>query len=448
MKVTIYLYMMIMLCIVLPVQSQVQQNNESMKFSLEEARQYALKNSPVLLNSARDVEIAKKKIWETTAAGLPQAVLNSSYSYSPKLAGLGQLFTGGDTTGGGGGSPFGNFNPDDLKTSFFMNIQVSQLIFNGQYLVGLKASKVYSGLSELAETKSKTGVAENITNTYFMVLITREAKEILDSTLKTVQKTLFQTQQYYQNGFLESTDVDQLKILESNIKTRLSVSVRQIDLIDRLLKFQMGIPIDQPIELTDRIEPLVDGFLMNTQNLDSFRLENNIDYRLLLTQENLTKLNLQAQKSQFLPTISGFYQRYEDFDNNLFNDQSANTFGLTLNFPLWSSGQRLSQVSQRKIEYLKAKTNTEMAAESLMIQYETALSEYLSARDIYTMQKENRDLSLRIFKKSVTKFSEGVGSSLDLNQAQTQYLDAEGLYFNSVLSYVSAKAKLETLLAQ
>ena len=118
---------------------------------------YALKNSPILLNSARDVEIAKKQVWENTATGLPQANLSSAYSYSPELAGLSDLFTGagGDSTGSGG-SPFGfEINPNDLKTSFSMDIQVNQLIFSGQYLVGLKAAKVFAGLSELAAYQIK-----------------------------------------------------------------------------------------------------------------------------------------------------------------------------------------------------------------------------------------------------------------------------------------------------
>jgi outer membrane protein TolC len=422
-----------------------------MKFSLEQARQYALENSPVLKNSARDVDIAKKKIWETTAIGLPQAELSGTYSYSPELAGLSDFFAPDTTQAGGeGGTPpiFGNIDPNNLKTNFFMNMQVSQLIFNGQYLVGLKASKVYSDLSKLADSKSKIGVSESITNTYFTALIAREARNILDSTLKVVEKTLFQTTELYKNGFVESTDVDQIKILHTNIKTSLSVSIRQEKLMERLLKFQMGIPVDQSIELSDEIEPLVNGMILQAESLDSFDLNNNVDYQLLTTQEKLAKLNMQQQKSQFLPVIAGFYQRYESLDDNFFNDQSPNTFGLSLSLPLFSSGQRLSQVGQRQLEYMKAQTNTQMTGESLLIQYETNFSEFLSAKDIYTMQKENKDLSLRIYRKSLIKFTEGVGSSMDVNQAQTQYFDAESSYFQAVMSFVSAKSKLESLLAQ
>jgi outer membrane protein TolC len=217
--------------------------------------------------------------------------------------------------------------------------------------------------------------------------------------------------------------------------------------MERLLKFQMGVPIDHKIDLTDSIEPLVNIINLQAGILDSFDINNNVDYQLLVTQEKLAKLDLQSQKSQFLPVIAGFYQRYESFDDNLFNDQSPNTFGVTLSLPLFSSGQRISQVGQKQLEYMKAKTNTEITAESIQIQYETSLSEFLAARDVYALQKENRNLALRIYRKSLIKFTEGVGSSMDLNQAQTQYFDAESRYFESIMSFVSAKSKLESLFA-
>jgi len=156
---------------------------------------------------------------------------------------------------------------------------------------------------------------------------------------------------------------------------------------------------------------------------------------------------MQVRMAQFLPTLSGYYNRHEDFDRNFFNDLSPNMFGLSLSFPLWSSGERLSQTSQSRLELMKAKTNKKMMEENLLIQYETALSEFLSARDIYSMQKESRNLSRKIFSKSIIKFKEGVGSSLDLNQTQTQYFTAEGNYYNALISLVSAKSKLESLMS-
>ena len=437
MRVIYFLSSMFMFCLAVPIHAQTIPNEKPMQFSLVEAKDYALTNSPILLNSSRDVEIAKKRVWESASMGLPQANVSGSYSYSPQLAGLSEQL----------GEFIPDFDPDALKTSIFGSFQVDQLIFSGQYLIGVKAAKVYANMSVLADTKSRIGVVENITNNYFGALVARQSKTILDSTLAAVEKTLFETEQMYKNGFVEETDVDQLKILSSNIKSSLSVAERQIDLMDRLLKFQMGVSIDQPITLTDQIDALV--FLMDVDvaEIDSFILNRNIDFRLAATQEYLMQLNYQVKRSEYLPTLTGYYTYYKSFDENFFNDQSPSTFGLSVYLPIFSSGQRAAKVSQSRITFLKAQTNKEIASENLRIQYETALSEYISAHDIYLLQKENRELSLRIYRKSMTKFREGIGSSLDLNQTQSQYFESESAYFRALMTLVSAKSKLESLVS-
>jgi outer membrane protein len=437
MKIRSLLFMALLFCVVFSANTQTSPS-QPLKFSLSEAKDYALNNSPILLNSARDVEIAKKMIWENTATGLPQVDVNSQYAYSPQLAGLSDQL----------GSFIPDFNPNDLKTSFFISGQVNQLIFNGAYIVGLKAARVYANLSELADTKSKIGIEESITNTYFTALVARESSDILDSTLTAIQQTLFQSQQMFNNGFLEQTDVDQLKILESNIKSSLSVTLRQIGIMERMLKFQMGLPIDQPIILTDQIDPLVNIMNLETAVIDTFDLGSNIDYNMMQTQEKLRLLNYKLSKSMFLPTVSGYYSYYKSLDNNFFNDQSPNTYGLSLSFPIFSSGMRLSQVKQRELEYQQAQTNKKMGADNLMIEYESALSGFLTARDVYFLQQENRNLALRIYRKSIIKFQEGVSGSLDLNTTQQQFFTAEGTYFNALMALVTAKAKLDNLLTK
>jgi outer membrane protein len=439
MKVRSLLLLTLLFCIALLTNAQTNPS-QPMKFSLSEAKDYALNNSPVLLNSARDVEIAKKMVWENTATGLPQVDLSSAYSYSPQLSGLTDAITSFPG--------MENVDINDFKTSFFLSGQLNQLIFSGAYIVGLKAAQVYENLSELALTKSKIGIVENITTTYFTALVARQSSDILDSTLTAIHQTLYQSEQMFKNGFMEQTDVDQIKILESNIRSNLTVTQRQIGIMERMLKFQMGLPIDQPIVLTDKIDPLINIMNLETAVIDSFDLESNVDYTMMTTQENLRKLNYKLSKSMFLPTIHGYYSYYKSLDNNFFNDQSPNTYGLSLAFPIFSSGMRLSQVKQRELEYLQAQTNKKMGADNLRIEYESALSGFLAARDVYFLQQENRNLSLRIYKKSIVKFQEGVGGSLDLNQTQQQYFTAEGTYFNALMALVSAKAKLDNLLSK
>lgn len=439
MKVRSFLFLTLLLCVVLSSNAQTSPS-QPIKFSLKEAKDYALKNSPVLMNSARDVEISREMIWEKTSTGLPQFNVSSSYSYNPQLSG----FTDAIVNFPG----MEDLNIDDLKKNFFVSGQVNQLIFSGAYIVGLKAAQVYANLSKLADTKSKIGIEESITNTYFTALVAKQSSEILDSTLTVIQQTLYQTEQMFKNGFVEQTDVDQLKILESNIKSNLTLTMRQVGIVERLLKFQMGLPIDEPVLLTDQIDPLVNIMNLETAIIDTFDLESNVDYAMMQTQEKLRLLNYKLSKTQFLPTISGYYSFYESLDDNFFNDQSPNTYGLSLNFPIFSSGLRISQLKQRQLEYQKAQTDRQMGADNLRIQYETALSGFIAARDVYFLQQENRNLALRIYKKSIVKFKEGVSGSLDLNTTQQQFFTAEGTYFNALMALVTAKSKLDNLLTK
>ncbi len=108
----------------------------------------------------------------------------------------------------------------------------------------------------------------------------------------------------------------------------------------------------------------------------------------------------------------------------------------------------MSQVKQRGLEYQKAQTNKQMGADNLKIEYESALSGFLTARDVYFLQLENKDLALRIYRKSIVKFQEGVSSSLDLNTTQQQFFTAEGTYFNALMALVTAKATLDNLLTK
>ena len=184
-------------------------------FSLEEAKEYALKNSYILKNSNADVLAAKKKVWETTAQGLPQVDASGSYTYMLKIpsaleqfANLGSLI--GNDEEGEGSENGSTINTDDIRYTATMDIKVTQLIFSGPYLVGLQASKTYRNISELMKTKNTHDVLESVTNSYVLVLVAEENKKILQTTLKNLKLTLQEVKAMYKEGFVEDTEVDQL----------------------------------------------------------------------------------------------------------------------------------------------------------------------------------------------------------------------------------------------
>lgn len=446
------------------------QDSSKTKFSLEEARQWAVENNINVVNALRDIEKAKKKVWETTAIGLPQASGSFAYSYMLKvpesieqfssLSNLGLWMYGADQAlfGLTQNPAFGNIpnpgepeesDPDDLKTTATLDITVSQLIFSGSYLVGLQASKAYKSLSELAYSKSKTDIIESVSNAYFMVLIAEENKSILDSTYQNISRLLFEIEAMYEQGFVEDTDVDQLRLTAQNIENTTKMLNRQIVLAYRLLKFQMGIELNHNIILTDNLEEILTQInIEDSSPYAAFSLENNVNYQLLESQVKLQELNLKLNKSEYLPTIAGFYMHQENFNENAFTFTPPDLIGLNVSIPIFSSGQRNAKVAQAKIELEKTKDMKFMASQGLMLEYNEAKTAYMTALDKYITEKDNMILSEKIYKKTTIKYKEGMVSSMDLTQVQNQHLQTQSNYFSASMELLNAKTKLEKILAR
>lgn len=467
------------LLLLTPLYLNAQEKTDSvLRFSLVEAQIYALENSPLIKNANLDLESAKKKIWETTAIGLPQVNAKLSGSYMLTVPAALEQFSSFSSLGTNFQRTFNmltelnktnpdpNYVPntidsigremqaaqndksasDDMRWGLTANITVSQLIFSGSYIVGLQTAKVYRGLSEIAVTKSKNEVHESLTNSYYLVLIARENKIITDSTLANMKKLLDEAQQMYKQGLLEETDVDQLSITVSNVQLAADMLTRQIEISLNLLKYQMGLPIEKQIVLTDDLNVLLNNSSFEVALLNGFNVENNSDYKLMDTQAKLMNLNLKLQKSAFLPDIAAFYQHEKNFNTKSFTFTPPDMVGFSISLPLFTSGSRLAKVSQAKLGYLKAVNTRDQIADGLKIEFANAKSNFLTSKDKYDTDKRNLELAKKIYERSSIKYRQGIMGSMDITQVQNQYLQTQSSYFNSLLSLVNAKNKLNRLL--
>ena len=442
-----------------------QQTQDSvMKFSLEEAKAYALTNSPVIKNANLDLESAKKKVWETASIGMPQVNAKASYSYIITLpdmyasfAGLGSLgywMYGVDqylgATSGGMWNPTvpqpeGTPKPMDLdkmKWNATLDVTVSQILFSGAWIVGLQTSKAFKGLSELAITKSEKDIRENVSNAYFLVLVSQENKQVIDSTYENTVKILSQIDAMNKQGLTDETDVDQLQLTVSTIKNAKEMLTRQVEIATNLLRFQMGLSMTQPVVLTDNLKALSAGLESDALLLKEFQLENQVEYKLLATQERLALMNLKYNKSSVLPDIAAFYQHQEYMNKDAFVLTPPNLVGVGMNIPIFASGQRYMKISQAKIGLMKAQNTKFQASEGLVMGYNEAKSGYLTAYNKFNTNKGNLKLSEKIYQRTLTKYQQGMASSLELTQAQNQYLQNQTNYFMSIFELVSAQNKL------
>jgi outer membrane protein len=433
------------------------QNDSVMHFSLKEAQDYAIQNFYVSKNAKLDIEKAKKVVLETTAIGLPQVNASANWVYIPGTiptldfgSQLGEAFNpiyaalqnGGlinmDTVNLSGGGP----SPIAERSVVTYGFTVSQLIFSGEYIVGLQASKVYKSLSEETNVKTEIELKQSIADSYFAVLILEKNKSILEKMIINLNQSLDQAKKTNKAGFLEDTDVDQLALTVSRTENSLNTINRQIEVMHRLFKYQLGMISENDINLTDELDALISLNIVNDSTY-KFLLDDNIDYKLLDTQEKLMKLNLSREKTKYLPTIAGFYQYQDKTKKPALDFTLKHIIGVSVQVPIFESGSRIAKVSQARIEYEKTQNMKEQEIQRIRMGADQSLYDYRSALEKYTNEKSNFELSERVYNKSNEKFKQGMISSLDLTMINNQYLQAQMSYAMSVQELLSAKVKLD-----
>jgi outer membrane protein len=437
-------------CLLLSLNS-FSQNAEKQKFSLKEAQEYAVQNSYKTQSSALDVEIAKKQVKQYTSIGLPQISASGRYmdyvDIPTQMLPLGDFGFPGLT----GDRPvkFGS------KYNLTGSIDGSQLIFDGKYIVGLKTAKVYVEMTRTSQLKSQQEIRETVTQAYYLVLVARENRKVLDSTVSNIRTTAKQTNAYHQNGFVDSTELDQMMLLLSQMENKLAMVDRQIDIATDMLKFQMGMDINNEIILTDNLDGLLNQAFAANLIDKNFDVKNHIDYQLLSTANHISKLQYSLDKNKYLPSLAVFGSlsyNAQRKDFNFFRKGDdypwyrTTYWGLSLTVPLWSSGSKYYQLCMDKFTIKKNDVALKQAEQGLLLEVQNARTNFKTYADQYQNEIKNLDLAHRIYKKALLKYKEGVSSSLELTQVHNQYLTAQGNYFSTLLELLNANSKLNKAL--
>lgn len=409
---------------------------DSLRISLQEARRIALENNATIRNSTIDMEIARKKIWETTAIGLPHVDSKAAYQFLPMVP---QLPAGSF----GQGSPAVDLG---VKNNVTFDITTSQLIFNGSYLVGLKAMKtLYLQTNENTE-KTILDVNESVINTYYLILVAEESLKNLQKNLENVNKTAYEIKEMNKQGFVEKTDVDQLDLTSNNLLSAINQVRGNLDVAYKLFKIIVGLDINSKIKLTDLLGtnyslPVSVTSLFN----QPFSIEKNIDYRIINTAADLSKLEYQNAIAAYMPIVTGFYQHTDKMNNPVFDFAVKDIFGINLSLPIFSSGQRMAAVSQKKLAIEKLKNTQKLIYNNLMMQADQYQTDLKLKYEKFELQKKSLDLSDQIYQRTLEKYKNGVSSSMDLTNTQNQYLASLTSYYQSIYDLSTAKTKLEKL---
>ena len=387
-------------------------DNESRAFSLREAQQYAVENSYDTLKSQLEVAATERRIRETVGAGLPQITSSIGYTNNIELPTV--LIP-----------DFFNDPNDRIEVQFGtqhnanVNLQVQQLVFNGSYFVGLATSRIFKRQATDGLERTRLDVMETVSQTYYLILVSQESEKIIQGNLRNLEKTLYEIRERFKEGFVEETDADVIQISVTALKNGLQNLEKQTETAYQLLKFQMGIDLNEEIKLTDNLEDIISEQDVKKALDGDFFLEDNVDYRLIQTQERLAEMNLKNERAQYWPTVGAYYSLSWAAQRNQFNffnfDEKwyrSQVVGVNLNIPVFRSGAQKARVKQAKIALDQARQTTLQVSQGLLLGEAQAKNALSSAYENYINVKENMELSKKVYDKTLIKYQEGLASSL------------------------------------
>ena len=417
---------------------------KSMRISLNEAIDFAIENSYNTKASKNGISSAKETVRETSATGLPQ--INASFDYQNFLK---QPVSLADFDDDGIDEQFVFGKKQNLSAS----VTLSQLIFDGSYLVALQASKAYLKISEQANEKTEILTREAVVNAYGAVLVAEKSLLILAGNVNILEKNLHDAQKIYENGFNEQEDVEQLEITLGTLKNQRNNLEKMKGIAYQMLNLALGNSINTVLVLTDSLDTLA------TTNIDlgllseTFNFSNHIDFKIAENDRESKRLLMQLERSKALPSLSAFV----NYGNQAFSDSfsffnrsqqwfDSSLLGVSLKVPIFSSFSRKARTAQARIALETSDIRLEETKQRLSLMAQKAKNEYQLSVENYTTAKRNVQLSERIEKKQRIKFFEGISSSFDLLQAQNQLYTQQQNYVQSMLDVIAKKVALENAL--
>ncbi|WP_276498666.1 TolC family protein [Pontibacter litorisediminis] len=426
------------------------QQQEPMRLSLQESIEYAMQHRASLQATRNEERSAKAKVGEIRAMGLPQinAALETGDNFVQQQSFLpAEFFNDPDDPN----SPQpGTFVPVTFTPAYTSNatITASQLLFDGSYLIGLKAAKTYTELSRKTTAQSEIEVAEQVSKAYYSVLVSGERMALLEQNITRLDTLLFQTQVMFENGVAEKLDVDRLRVQLNNLKVEQQKTQRLLQLSENLLKFQMGLSQKQPVLLTDKLEEVdIDMSQLHPQN---FNYSNRIEYSLLETQQSLAELDLRNIRSGYLPKLHlnaryGYNAASNEFKEitTTRNYLEYGYVGAQLQVPIFDGLRKHYQIQQSKVTLDNAKLGFETLRQSIDLELEQASTELTNALDVLKAQQENLALAEDIARVAKIKFQEGIGSNLEVVTAETDLREAQTNYYAAMYDALIAKVNLE-----
>lgn len=426
----------------------IAQQSGQKSYTLQECIDYALENNAEIVNANYEKEIAETQIGETLSQGLPQvnATANLNYNFEPQKSII-------DISTFDPSVPEGTEQQVSFQQKYDGNISISakQLLFDGSFFVGLQASRTYKELSTKQHIKTQIDVVEAVSKAYYNALVTQERLALVEVNFNRIDSLLRDTQAMYDNGFVEKIDVSRLKVQYNNVKVQLD----QIDELNKLstdlLKFQMGMPISMEIELEDKLEEVT----FDTISKSDFDYTERIEYSQLQTNLSLVNLDMKNNRVKYIPTLYANlaygYNTAAASSSDWFNGSRWLNFGYlgaTLSMPIFDGFLKSNKIQKNKIQAKQIMTSFEQLENAIDLEVSQAKINMENAVDNMVAQKENMELAEEIYNVTKLKYQEGVGSNLEVIEADADFKESQTNYYNALFDALIAKVELEKAYGQ
>jgi outer membrane protein TolC len=433
------------------------QAQDAEQFSLSEAIAYAQSKSNSVRTAQLDIARAKADVQEYTSIGIPK--LNASVEYNYYIHIPTQLLPNDAFAIEIPGITLPPPEPGYSETQFgtrnnlTFGINLNTLVIDGTYFVGLKASKGLMEMTKRQADLTKYDIKHTIVKAYLQVLIAEENKGVLLRNVENLEKMRKETQAFLDNGMVEQLDVDRLDLSLSNLQVELEMLARQTELAYNVLKFQMNYPLEDKIALSNKLEDVLalpDGADMDGEIAFERRIETDIMKQTI----RLNELNTKRFTMGYLPSLSAFavhqqvLQRDDLFDGAQPGFYPTTIVGLRLNVPIFDGFEKAAKIKKSKIDVEKFKLQLNDLERSITLQVTNARAIYSNATERLVSQDKNLALAERIMNTTRIKYREGVGSSLEMTQAEQELYRTQANRLNALYELVVAKADLDKALGK
>ncbi|WP_144607241.1 TolC family protein [Algoriphagus algorifonticola] len=440
-------YLLIILCLSMPVLTM--HGQEVVRLTLEEAVSYSLENNVNVKNAKLETMISKATVKETTATGLPQVNGNFDINYNPAIP---VVFLPNEPPFGDPNVP-GDVIPARFGVSYQSNLgaNLTQMIFDGSFFVGLRAAKTYKQLTDLDLVKTKVDVIESVKKAYFGVLVNEERIRLSRANLARIDTLLTETRALNEAGFAEKIDVSRIQVQRNNTATQLERSLTALEISEQILKLQMGLPMEYDLELGEslsQLNPIEEiNALLQEEGMER------VEVSQLQTNLELVQLDLKNNQSQYMPTIDFIANAQRAGAGNTFNTVfdkqnwfGSSLLGVSMKVPIFDGLSKSARIQKNRLQMMQLENQKSFLQESIKNEVYTAKTNLKNDLNILEIQRENLELAREVYDISKIKYNEGVGSNLEVVEADAALIEAEINYLTALYDGLVAKVDLEKAL--